>query len=114
MLSIHGISWQPQAHQPDPSSTMLTEQETKRLLQVSIEGHFGESSHGTSKEFQELVVNYVRDNISILLNDANATILRNGMIKLGHETKVILQLAGAPEIVQSLTVETAQLTNHHF
>lgn len=115
ICSVLCISYQVKAHQPDLSSLILAEQaENKWVLQLRsaltafeyvIEEQFGTSSYATPEEFQELVVNYVRDNVSILFNDANVAILQHGMVKLGHETNVIFQLEGTPAAIHSIAVE---------
>lgn len=120
-LSVLCFSWEVQAHQPDLSSIILAEQgDNKWVLQVrsaltafeyEIEEHFGASSYASPEEFQELVANYVRDNISILFNDTNAAVLQNGMVKLGHETTVVFQLAGTPEAVHSLAVKNSSFSD---
>lgn len=121
LLSVLCISSQVQAHQPDLSSIILAEQgDNKWVLQVRsaltafeymVEEHYGASAYTTPEEFQELVVNYVRDNISIRFNEADVAVLQHGMVKLGHETNVIFQLAGTPEAVHSLMVENRSFSD---
>lgn len=115
LLAAFCISSQARAHQPDLSSIILAEQgEDQWVLQVRsaltafeyvIEKHYGPSAYTTPEEFQELVVNYMRDHISIIFNDTHPAILYKGMVKLGHETNVIFQLAGTLETIHSLVVE---------
>ena len=99
---------------------MAEQEDHKWVLQVrsaltafeyEIEAHFGKSSYASPEEFQELVVDYVRGHISILFNDTNAVVLQNGMVKLGHETNVIFQLAGIPETIHSLAVENRSFSD---
>lgn len=96
-----------QAHQPDVSSTVLAESgDNTWVLQVraaltafeyEIHYHYGEDSYKTPKAFQELTRNYVKENLSILFDGTNAAILKNGMVKLGHETNVVFEVEGIPE-----------------
>ena len=121
MLSVLCTSWQVQAHQPDLSSIILSEQgEQNWVLQVrsaltafeyAIEDHYGAGSYTTPEEFQQLVVNFIRERISIRFNDTDAAELQNGMVKLGHETNVIFQLVGTPEAIRSLAVEHNSFSN---
>lgn len=121
MLSVLCTSWQVQAHQPDLSSIILSEQgEQNWVLQVrsaltafeyAIEDHYGAGSYTTPEEFQQLVVNFIRERISIRFNDTDAAELQNGMVKLGHETNVIFQLVGTPETIRSLAVEHNSFKN---
>lgn len=115
VLSALFISVPAQAHQPNLSSIILAEQEEgKWVLQIRsaltafeyvVEEHFGLSAYATPEEFQELVVNYMRDHIAIQFNGTHPAILRNGMVKLGHETNVVFELAGLPETIKSLSLE---------
>jgi hypothetical protein len=96
-----------QAHQPDLSSTILSEQgKDKWVLQVrgaltgfeyEIHQNFGENSYATPEEFQELVMKHVQENISILFDESNNVVLKNGIVRLGHETNVIFEVKGVPE-----------------
>ena len=96
-----------QAHQPDLSSTILSEQgKDKWVLQVrgaltgfeyEIHENFGEDSYATPEEFQELVMKHVQENISILFDESNNVVLKNGIVRLGHETNVIFEVKGVPE-----------------
>lgn len=102
------------AHNPDLSSTILIEQsEDKWVLQIraaltafeyEVESSFGGSSYATPEEFQELVVRHVRENMLILFNDNNQVELKNGMVKLGHETSVTFEVIGSPTTIKSLQV----------
>lgn len=95
-----------QAHQPDLSSTILSEQgEDKWVLQIrgaltgfeyEIHQNFGKDSYATPEEFQELVIKHVKDNVSILFDESNNVVLKNGLVRLGHETNVIFEVKGVP------------------
>ena len=121
ILSVLCTSWQVRAHQPDLASIILAEQENHTwVLQVRsaltafeyvIEDHYGKDSYASPEEFQELVVHYIRNHISIRFNDAETAVLQRGMVKLGHETNVIFQLAGTPETISSLSVENNSFSN---
>ena len=110
-----------QAHQPDLSSTMLVSQgENKWVLQVraaltafeyEIENHYGKGSYTSPEEFQGLAIKHLQGNISILFNDINAVKLKNGLVKLGHETSVTFEVDGAPESLQSLVVKNSSFSN---
>lgn len=115
LLSVWCISHSLKAHQPDLSSIILAEQgENNWVLQIRsaltafeyvVEEHYGKSSYATPEEFQELVVEYIRHNITIQFNEGSTAILQKGMVKLGHETNVVFQLGGIPEIIHSLVIE---------
>lgn len=120
-LSVALISFGVKAHQPDLSSTLLVEQgENEWVLQVrssltafeyEIEKHFGESSYTSPEEFQELVINYLKENISIKSNKTKGVVLENGIVKLGHETAATFEVVGMPATIQSLQVTNTSFTD---
>lgn len=115
-LLTYGIA---EAHQPDLSSTLLVEQgENKWVLQIraaltafeyEIHQHYGKESYTTPEEFQDLVLRYVQDNITMLCNQTNYTELKNGLVQLGHETNVVFEVKGIPE-----TLEKIEFKNSSF
>lgn len=115
------VSWSISAHNPDISSTALIEQGSdKWLLQIrssltafeyEIEKHFGKSSYKTPEEFQSLVIDFVRDNVSIQLNDGESIILKNGLVKLGHETSVTFQLEKPLKDIETIKIYNGCFSN---
>ena len=113
LLTWAGIA---QAHQPAISSIILTEQAHQGwILQVRspltafeyvIKQHYGEGAFATPEEFQELVIEYLMDNISIHINGQDKSLaLKNGFVKLGHDTNVVFQAEGIPETIETLVVK---------
>ena len=109
------------AHNPDISSTLLVEESDNQwVLQIraaltafeyEIESHFGESSYATPEEFQELVIQHVSERLSIQFNDGSPVILKNGMVKLGHETSVTFKLSETPQSIESLVVKNSSFND---
>lgn len=120
-LSVLCISWAVHAHQPDISSTMLVEQgENKWVLQVraaltafeyEVENHFGKNSYATPKEFQELVLQHLQENISIQINETEIAKLNNGLVKLGHETSATFAVIGVPKNIEALVIKNSSFSN---
>jgi hypothetical protein len=110
-----------QAHETNLSSSVLIEQEEgKWLLQIrgsltafeyEIENQYGDSAYTTPKEFKTLVINYLHDNVSILLNNSQFIGLQNGMVKLGHETSVTYQLTSPLDSIENLTFHNGSFRN---
>lgn len=100
------------AHQVELSSTLLVEQgKNNWVLQVraaltafeyQVEQHYGESSYSSPEEFEELLLEYVRMQISVQFNGAQKVSLEEGTVKLGHETMLAFKLSGTPESIHSL------------
>lgn len=57
---------------------------------------YGRDSYPTTEAFNKLVLNHLRDNIDIVLEDGEKVSLQNGHVKLGHETNVVFELIGIP------------------
>ena len=120
LISILFISWSAQAHQPDVSSTMLIDQgENKWVLQVraamtafeyEVEQHFGKDAFATPEEFRDLVIKHVQENMFIKFNNMDEVVLKNGNVKLGHETSVVFEIEGTPETVNNLTVKNSSFS----
>ncbi|TXF87650.1 hypothetical protein FUA23_18260 [Neolewinella aurantiaca] len=108
------------AHQPDISSTMLVDQGNNNwvlqvraaltALEYEVETHFGKDSYATPEEFMELVLRHVKEHTSIVFNGTDAAELRNGRVKLGHESSVVFEVAGTPETLQSLMVKNTSFS----
>ena len=115
------VSMEVSAHKPDVSSTLLVEQEAgKWILQIraaltgfeyEIETHFGESSYTSPEEFQELVVKHVRENMIIRVDENKGAVLKNGIVKLGHETSVSFELEGMPSSFETIEVHNSSFKN---
>ena len=107
------------AHSPDTSTTVLVEKENNVwVLQISasltafqqeIRTHFSETPYTTPEEFKEMVVAHIKNNIEILFDDNKAISLKNGKVKLGHETNVVFEVEGIP-----LNMNTITITNKSF
>jgi hypothetical protein len=119
-LSI-GIS--ASAHQPTSSTTMLVEKENNVwLLQISaslvafqqeIRTHFAETPYQTPEEFQQMVLEHIKSNLDITLNESQAITLSHGIVKLGHETKVVFEVSGMPLDIHSLLVKNSIFKDIH-
>jgi len=53
----------------------------------------------------------VRENISLLFNEGYAAGLAHGMVRLGHETSLVFQVVGTPEIIHSLKVTNSSFSD---
>lgn len=105
------------AHQTDVSSTMLVEQAdgtwvlqigaTMTAFQYEVIAQHGENAYDSPEQFKTLVVNHLKDNLSIYFNDQDPVELGQGRVKLGHETNVIFEVLGVPEEVKSIKVKNS-------
>ncbi|WP_299317156.1 hypothetical protein [uncultured Maribacter sp.] len=105
------------AHNPDASTTMLVEKENNTwVLQISssltafqqeVRTHFAETPYKTPEEFQQMVLEHIKNNLDISFNDGSKITLGQGIVKLGHETKVMFEVFGIPSDLQSIRVRNA-------
>lgn len=112
-----------EAHQADISSTMLVEQDNGDwILQIrsaltafeyEIHAQYGETSYSTPEEFKTLVIQHNLENIEINFDKNDTVELRNGKVKLGHETIVIFEVLGLPNSFKELQVKNSSFKNIH-
>ena len=105
------------AHNPDLSTTMLVEKENNTwVLQISasltafqkeIRTRFAETPYKTPEEFQQMVLEHIKNNFEISFNNGQLVTLEHGLVKLGHETRVVFEVIGVPAEIQSVRVNNA-------
>jgi len=103
------------AHQPDVSTTMLVEKENNVwILQISasltafqqeIRTHYSETPYKTPDEFRQMVLEHIKKNLTIRFNKEQEITLSAGIVKLGHETKVVFEVFGVPTNINSVYVK---------
>ncbi len=103
------------AHQPDVSTTMLVEKENNVwILQISasltafqqeIRTHYAETPYKTPDEFRQMVLEHIKKNLTIRFNKEQEITLSAGIVKLGHETKVVFEVFGVPSNIKSVYVK---------
>ncbi|MFK8101108.1 MAG: DUF6702 family protein [Saprospiraceae bacterium] len=111
------------AHQVDISTTMLVEKEAGTwILQITaaltafeyeVHRHYSDTAYTTPKEFEELLVRHVRENLILDFNHEQEIIWQNALVKLGHETTVRFELSNVPTDIQTIAVKNASFKNIH-
>lgn len=111
------------AHQVDVSTTMLVQRENYTwVLQVSasltafqheIRTHFSETPYKTPEEFQQMVLEHMKNNIHFRVNDEKKVTLGNGVVQLGHETKVVFEVFGIPGNIDSIQFSNTAFNDIH-
>lgn len=109
------------AHQPEISSTVIAQKENNVwILQVSasltafqqeINAHFSETPYQTPEQFQEMVLSHLNNNLFLQFNGDTQISLDNGVVHLGHETKVIFEVVGIPEDIQSINIKNTSFSD---
>ncbi len=110
------------AHQADVSTTMLVEKENGTwVLQISasltafqqeIRTHFSETPYKTPEEFQQMVLEHIQNNLHISFNDTDVS-FGKGVVKLGHETKVVFEVFSIPSEITSVLVKNSAFKEIH-
>ena len=110
------------AHQPDYSSIILIEQETGEwtmqlnasmtAFQYEVRNAYGDDSYSSPDEFNQLLVTHLKDKIAIQMNGKPVT-MGTGMVKLGHETAVVIELSDITEDLYVVFVSNLAFKNIH-
>lgn len=113
LFVLLGVNISAYAHQTETSTTLLVEKENNTwVLQISasltafqqeIKVHFAE--YNTPEEFQQMVLKHVINNVDITFNENQTITLINGVVKLGHETKVVFEVFDVPSEIKSIHVK---------
>ena len=103
------------AHNTSTSTTMLVQKENNSwILQISasltafqqeIRTHFADNPYKTPEEFQQMVLEHIKNNLDINFNNGDPIVLGEGIVKLGHETKVVFEVFNIPTDVQSVWIK---------
>jgi len=105
------------AHQPETSTTMFVEKENNTwILQISasltafqqeIKRHYAETPYETPEAFQQMVLEHIKNNLEIIFNDNQGITLSEGIVRLGHETKVVFEVFGVPADIKNVYVKNS-------
>lgn len=111
------------AHNPEVSTTMLVEKENNVwVLQLSasltafqqeIKKHYVETPYKTPEEFQAMVLEHVKKNLHISFNKGEEVTFSKGIVKLGHETKVVFEVIGTPSDIKSAIITNTVFKDVH-
>lgn len=111
------------AHQPDISTAMLIEQgkghwvlqlnTSLTALQYEVKTHFPEGAYKTPEEFQQLVIDHMRENLIVVFNKTDTTSLKNAYVKLGHAASVVFELSNVPETMNEVYVKNESFKDIH-
>ncbi|WP_339836995.1 DUF6702 family protein [uncultured Maribacter sp.] len=111
------------AHQADVSTTMLVEKENNSwILQIScsltafqheIRTHYSETPYQTPEEFKQMVLAHLKKNLHISFNGNESVSLSDGVVILGHETKVVFEVFGIPSEINSVIFKNSAFKDIH-
>lgn len=111
------------AHNPEVSTTMLVEKENNVwVLQLSasltafqqeINTHYAETPYKTPEEFQAMVLEHVKKNLHINFNNGEEVTFSKGIVKLGHEIKVVFEVFGTPSDIKSAIITNTVFEDIH-
>lgn len=114
-IALFLSAWSVQAHQTEISSTMLVEQDNNTwVIQIrsaltafdqTIKANY--PKYESAEAFQALVLQHLKNNLQIRFNDQDVVTLKNGAVKLGHETSVVFEVIGVPEKIESVFVKNS-------
>lgn len=109
------------AHSPSASTTMLIEKDNHTwVLQISasltafqkeIQTHFSETPYNSPEEFQQMVLEHIKNNLEVSFNDGTKITLGQGKVKLGHETRVAFEVFGIPNEIQTVGIKNTSFSD---
>jgi len=108
------------AHQPDLSTVVVSKTDDgKYVMQITgsltaFEGEvdyiFGKNAYKTADEFRELVIKHFRKNTSFIVNGQALVFVKPEVI-LGHETKLVVEVLGLPEQINSIDLKSSMFSD---
>jgi len=114
LLVALGFSMVSFAHNPNVSTTILVEKGNNSwVLQISasltafqqeIRTHFAETPYQSPEEFQQMVLEHIKNNLHISFNGGEDISFGNGAVKLGHETMVVFEVFDIPADINAVLV----------
>ncbi|MGB6151726.1 MAG: hypothetical protein WBG48_07025 [Pricia sp.] len=117
------ITMSAKAHQANVSTTMLVERENNTwVLQIStsltafqqeIRTHFSETPYKTPEEFQQMVLEHMKNNLNLSFNGNEDISFGKGFVKLGHDTKVVFEVFGIPLEIKSVLFQNTAFKDIH-
>ena len=123
LIAVFLVSIGMKAHQADVSTTMLVEKENGTwILQISssltafqheIRTQFSETPYKTPEEFQQMVLEHIKNQFHFEFNGGQEITLNNGVVSLGHETKVVFEVLGIPKDISSIVLQNKIFGNVH-
>jgi hypothetical protein len=103
------------AHQPDLSNVVISKTANGQvILQINSsltafqqEVNFvnGEGFYKSPEEFRNLVIKHFNNSFSIIINKKNTLQFKNPKVFLGHETKLVVEIIGLPETINSIQLK---------
>ena len=103
------------AHQPDLSNIVISKTEKGQvILQVNSsltafqqEVNFvnGEGFYKSPEEFRNLVIKHFNSRFSMIINKKDTIQFKNPKVFLGHETKLVVEIIGLPETINSIQLK---------
>lgn len=103
------------AHQPDLSNIVISKTDNGQvILQVNSsltafqqEVNFvnGEGFYKSPEEFRNLVIKHFNSRFSMIINKKDTIQFKNPKVFLGHETKLVVEIIGLPETINSIQLK---------
>lgn len=124
LLILTFSSWTLIAHSPDVSTTMLVQQKDGTwILQIKsaltafereINYRCGKDAYGSPEGFRVLVIEHLKENLSVVFNDEKNAQLTRGLVNLGHETNVMFKVLDVPDNFSSVTIKNSSFKNIYY
>ncbi|MCL5130279.1 MULTISPECIES: hypothetical protein [unclassified Algibacter] len=103
------------AHQPDLSNVIISKTDNGQIIlqinssltafQQEVNYINGEGVYKSPEEFQDLAIAHFKNSFSIVVNDRDTLQLKNPKVFLGHETKLVAEIIGLPDKVNTIDLK---------
>lgn len=103
------------AHQIDLSTVIFSKTDDGKIVmqltssltafQGEVRYHNSEDAYKTPEEFQQLVIDHFNKTFSMTINGETELKFINPIVLLGHETKLVAEVIGVPENINSVELK---------
>lgn len=111
------------AHNPDLSNIVISRTDNGHVIlqinsaltafQQEVNYINGEGAYKSPEDFQNLALQHFNASFSIIVNDNVTVQFKNPKVYLGHETKLVAEIIGLPEIVNAIRLKNELFKDIH-
>jgi len=111
------------AHNPDFSNIIISRTENRQIIlqinssltafQQEVNIINGVGAYKSPEDFQKLVIDHLHNSFLFIANKNDTIHLKNTKVFLGHETKVVAEIIGLPETIQTILIKNELFKDIH-
>ncbi|WP_158973636.1 hypothetical protein [Cellulophaga sp. L1A9] len=111
------------AHQPDLSNIIISKTANGQIIlqinssltafQQEVNYLNGEGAYKSPKEFRDLVLKHFKTSFYFIVNKKDTLQFKNPKVFLGHETKLVAEIIGLPDSIQTIHLKNELFKDIH-